>query len=114
MKAFKMPFIKFPQDWEIKFIVPHQPNDPSLFRFFVKKDETPNIVVVSIFEEKAESEWEILVASFNEDDDVIYFFGTIRSCAIDDVDRLIKIIEELFHTENMEDNESLFDYYEEE
>jgi hypothetical protein len=103
MEAFKMPFIKFPQDWEIKFIVPHQPNDRSLLRFFVKKDEAPNIVAVSIFEENEVGEWEMLVASFNEDDDVTYFCGTIRGCAIDDVERLIKIIEELFHIEDLGD-----------
>lgn len=101
MKAIEIPFIKFPQDWEIKFVLR---TESDLFRCFIKKDGAPNVVALSILElglkdASDQYQWETLV--FIEGSG--YCFGTICNCGIDDIDRLIKIIEELLYTNNLSD-----------
>ena len=103
MEKLEIPFVKFPQDWEIKFI-PGVNNGTCLFRFLVKKEKEPNVVSVVILQDHSDDShrfWEVEVCEKYADGSiggVLVETGEATS-ELNDVESLLKSIETFLHCE---------------
>lgn len=92
-----MPYIKFPSDWEIKFMKGNTERMPIYFS--VKKDGLPNEVAVCIFTNDTPF-WEIaILCEFGDGTSRHYFENGVARVPLNNVEKLLKVIEKTFTEE---------------
>ncbi|MFA6586280.1 MAG: hypothetical protein WCS86_03935 [Candidatus Paceibacterota bacterium] len=93
----QIPFIKFPVEWEIKFL---QGSNEKPIYFCIKKVGAPNIVSVVVFLNKNSEDlfWEIAVLQ-EFGDGTSSIRGHEAEVSIKEIDLLIRIVEKKFYEE---------------
>ncbi len=108
-----IPFIKFPCDWEIQFLVGNIYNR-TLLCFNIKKVEAPNVVFVIITDDDSELNWELAVQLTYGDGSLGVYASPMFTILLDDVDSLIHKIEECLYTDDLSTGFEQTDFFENE
>jgi len=97
----EMPFIKFPIDWEIKFLKGSHDNMP--IRFCIKKEGSPNIVSVAVINNEPKESldfswaWEIAVYEESLDGSIGGICGYEANISLMDVESLLYFIKKYLY-----------------